>query len=117
MSHTPTPWGWWPHSCDGVISEDSTANHVAYVTRMPERGHPRFDDLVALRNANAEFIVRACNSHDALLAACKRMLEIFPLGPLEIAAKFGPDADPDTLYCAACDDAEKAIALATEVKP
>ena len=42
------------------------------------------DFLVAcisdITKANAEYIVRACNSHDDLLAACKAMITDFDLG-------------------------------------
>lgn len=66
--HTPTPW--WNES--GVIHaqaadwtpEEHNCCHPAYANQNidPEDGDT---------DANAEFIVRACNNYDKLLATCK----------------------------------------------
>lgn len=68
IEHTPMPW--WNES--GVIHakavdwtpQEHRCCHPASANQNidPEDGDPE---------ANAEFIVRACNSHDNLLAACK----------------------------------------------
>lgn len=72
--HTPTPYelsgsASWPR-CPGVPrsvwtggSDMRKQKRICIITR---RGAEE-------SNANAEFIVRACNSHDALVAACKRL--------------------------------------------
>lgn len=65
--HTKLPWKVSKASLDGkelfVRGDDVTI--VACRHRLP---YP-------LSNANMEFIVRACNSHDALLEACKAAVE------------------------------------------
>ena len=61
--HTPTPW----HSFGPIIHHNG--QHVAHVVNN-ER-HPDGDTGSPEQRANAEFIVRACNSFDDLLAACK----------------------------------------------
>lgn len=76
----------------GLSDESQVIAHVPYET--PED------------RANAEFIVRAVNSHDALLAACQELLamvdELLPLAPK--GCRWG------TL---ATDNARKAITQAT----
>lgn len=65
-THTPLPWaitvpkkepfGWWIHAGDVLVCSCGT--------------RPLSDEALA----NAAFIVRACNSHDDLLAACEAAL-------------------------------------------
>ena len=59
--HTPTPYEY-PIDCGCIFSED---REIALV-----HGEDRA--------ANAAFIVRACNSHDALVEACKQALYAIP---------------------------------------
>jgi hypothetical protein len=71
MKHTPLPW----HFQDEYIRADSenmddSGNIVADVYVKPSSTH---DDIM---QANAAFIVRACNSHYEMLAALKGMLSI-----------------------------------------
>lgn len=60
QTHTPGPWTW---QHDGevidIVSEQQT---VAML-----------DDNGCETEANAEFIVRACNCHEELLEACKEL--------------------------------------------
>jgi len=60
--HTPTPWKWrTPRTgCRQAYLVGSGEIPIAYLAQ-PELQDPR------KRKANATFIVRACNSHDALL--------------------------------------------------
>ena len=72
--HTPTPWRAQRRDKDGVaiIAErrdippggTPTNGLVAYATR-------RFSEPKEIWEANAAFIVRACNSHEAMRAALK----------------------------------------------
>lgn len=61
VEHTTGPWRWEKElyrTEDGVIiGKQSTICRVTRTNQAP----------------NAEFIVRACNNHDALLEACKAM--------------------------------------------
>ena len=65
MKHTPTPWyasadgNGGEHIQSAAINEN---NYVARVDAMDEQGF-----------ANADLIVKAVNSHDALVAACEAM--------------------------------------------
>ncbi len=64
MTHTPTPW----HTKNNETEiADSRGWRIAYVSFEA----PRTADE---RDANAAFIVRACNSHEQLLEACKALL-------------------------------------------
>lgn len=63
--HTPIPWTFddiW-HLIKGPNGEEVAAIHSAQASDTARRGN-RFT-----ANANAEFIVRACNNHDKLVAA------------------------------------------------
>jgi hypothetical protein len=68
--HTATPW----------IFKLSTSKRLAFV-ETENREYPNFSRIVEMskrHNPNFEgdaaFIVRACNAHDDLLAACKALL-------------------------------------------
>lgn len=74
--HTPTPW-WW-----GRDKKHGGAHNLNSATRpdvdIAIGGTSGFwllegiaGNVRARTKADAEFIVRACNSHDGLLAACK----------------------------------------------
>mgnify|MGYP001571673100 CR=1 FL=1 len=71
MTHTPTPWQIDPYSDETIaICTDGSGNHEHVATlerRTDETG--RDDDTEARREADADFILRACNAHDDLLAA------------------------------------------------
>lgn len=71
--HTPTPWEMLP----------AYTNRNAYpIGKLRNAGATKYWDIVGEATgiggteeedkANASFIVRACNAHDELLAACKR---------------------------------------------
>jgi len=65
MKHTPTPWyasadgNGGDHIQSAAINEN---NYVARVDAMDEQGF-----------ANTDLIIKAVNSHDALVAACEAM--------------------------------------------
>ena len=63
MSHTPGPW-----IAEGgsVFSDDATGSIVATCDGFRYAPRPKSEVL-----ANAEFIVRVCNSHAAMLEALK----------------------------------------------
>ena len=68
--HAPTPWKASGKTIKGNTCRDSSKVTIA---RVDSRGKfvPGCDE------ANAEFIVRACNNHDALLAALKECSDFF----------------------------------------
>ena len=65
MKHTPLPWSFEKHTAGASIKgsgkEWIATLQISFV-----------DDIEA--KANAEFIVRACNSHYDLLEACKKVI-------------------------------------------
>ena len=91
QAHTPTPW----HIIKVPLSQ-----RVAYQVR-PEKGLPVIETS---HEANATFIVKACNSHEALVEACKA-LEQF---------ETTPDKDVVTISYKAIERARKALKLAEE---
>lgn len=72
--HTPTPW-----KVEGPFLERSIFGEKDLVTRLVG-----FDKI---QSANAAFIVRAVNSHDALIKALKDALEVI--------GSWGPDGSPE----------------------
>ena len=78
--HTPTPWflGPTPGYLGGTQYKDDGARHSDPITiRSPAHTEEIATVWTYLlpTEANAEFIVRACNSHDEVLAALERLLE------------------------------------------
>jgi hypothetical protein len=86
--HTPTPWGWYAEDSSMVIlcghnqsgDLDPMEQHVASITPCEacRSGNPKepwtWGRCTTPTEANAEFIVRAANAHDALLKALKAAL-------------------------------------------
>jgi hypothetical protein len=104
-THTEGPW-----NIDTV--DENAAEGAAYALTTVVESQAGDCHIAFVFNDKPADALLICAAPD-LLAACKRMLEIFPMGPLDMAAKFGPDADPDTLYAQACEMADKAIQKAT----
>ncbi len=96
-AHTPTPWVW---LSGGIISRSPLANHSSTENLIGIWKH-------VPSKANTDFIRRACNAHDALLAACERV-EVE--SPHEYDCQMRPHAEC-TCYRA---DVAAAIALAKE---
>lgn len=94
--HTPTPWAFEPdHSKrDGSQFIFSDADRDTWVATAENR-----ETNGAEASANAAFIVRACNSHDALVAALR-----------EIAAMNGT-------YCGVAVETARAALAAAESQP
>ena len=64
--HNPAPWGYWPECCRlGGMITSAGGGHVCEPTY--------YDSAQERTKANAEHIVRCVNSHDALVAACKKI--------------------------------------------
>ena len=71
MEHTPTPWTANEQFVQG-------ADHTTIVNTFGNYPpHERLGQIAAFAEAkaNAEFLCRACNSHDALLEACEAFIE------------------------------------------
>ena len=64
MNHTPTPW---------TIEE--VDQHILGYKQWELKGPNNIIATVALHKPDAEFIVRACNAHEDLVEACKRLLK------------------------------------------
>lgn len=71
--HTPTPWkrGYYP---DDI--ETSGGTTIALVPRAIGKVYRISHDISAEPDANAAFIVRACNAHDSLVEAAQLALEL-----------------------------------------
>lgn len=67
QTHTPTPW-----MADGPMV--SKAGTLICVADCEDLAKDMPDEEA---EANAKFIVLACNSHDALLKSCKNLVEQF----------------------------------------
>ncbi len=83
MKHTPTPWTAETHTVqDGkggykyvrVYPSDNYSHEVALVTTKIDSQEDK---------ANAEFIVRACNSHDKLIEALKEASDLLWEAPVQ----------------------------------
>ena len=81
--HTPTPW---QTTGDGLIWRGKPDENIAQVLARPYDGE--------LNSANAAFIVRAVNSHQALVAALERMLGAYEADK-EAGFSFGNDNAAD----------------------
>ena len=74
MNHTPTPW---TNNGDCLTAADGERyllyfpidNHARMAQSTDPQLAARGRDLLQEDESNAAFIVRACNSHDALVAA------------------------------------------------
>ena len=68
--HTPGPWSWnTDYNEDNVFSVWVEAPDVTHKTTNICVADCSWVELLEEAEANAEFIVRACNTHDELLAA------------------------------------------------
>ena len=76
MKHTALPWHWWieDHSMATLSGQDELRDHVMSVSPCKNcivEGESPFGKCTMPSEADAAFIVQACNSHDDLVAACK----------------------------------------------
>ena len=77
MNHTPTPWKIdriLTHNAAPIITAETCWRDQPRIVAKAMYHSGSEDPEV---HANAEFIVRACNSHDALLEALKILLDEF----------------------------------------
>ena len=89
--HTPGPWR---YTDGGIIDNAPPRGHagVEIADVLGADTHDRRGPVLKQEaRANAAFIVRACNSHDDLLAACKFALD-------SIASRKRGLLKPDPLY-------------------
>ena len=72
MSEKHTPWRFGrTDMSESIMIVDSNDNYVAKILIRQSGGAVISKAMEAPRRDNAEFIVQACNSHDALLEATK----------------------------------------------
>lgn len=73
MTHTPTPWHFsettWPDNIETINVAAEDGYHVCKVSSRYST------DGCSENEANAVFIVRACNSHDKLVEAISALLQ------------------------------------------
>jgi hypothetical protein len=86
--HSPLPWSVCGTTLSPLYASVVTADGVEFM----------HDDDTLMSKADAEFIVRACNAHDELLAALKAVVDMF-----------GPWHDDDCPADDTCDCSSKPI--------
>lgn len=72
QQHTPTPWTW-ARQNPGALTEGE--NELFFINSV----------AFELSKANAEFIVRACNAHDELVAALEGTIDCLTAHELDCA--------------------------------
>ena len=106
--HTPGPWRFWATKQGAGPSQRWSITDDPQIVRAERT-------LVgsAQGRANAEFIVRACNSHDELLVVCEKAVEDCTLcgGTDRFLVGVGPSAHFET-GCIKCAGLRAAIAKA-----
>lgn len=75
--HTPTPWTVY----NAHLQNESTGDEFPTITAWDEKGDCSVTVAICSPDAdavyeNAAFIVRAVNTHEDLLAACRRVVEV-----------------------------------------
>lgn len=70
--HSPLPWGWDGHNVTGLDGGVIPVEGIA----QPHGWPPDAQGI-----ANAEFIVRACNSHEALVEALRAIVSAYDSSP------------------------------------
>ena len=70
-NHTPTPWHYTDHVGPylTVYADGAKGRPIVKLTE------PFYCDGGGVARANAEFLCRAANSHEQLVAACRRLME------------------------------------------
>jgi hypothetical protein len=90
IQHTPTPWinAGITHEGDAVPGLLITGANkcVAFVTNWDEEMN--INEIQPQVSANADFILRACNSHDAMLDVCNGMQDLIDRCGLKVNAEF-----------------------------
>jgi YD repeat-containing protein len=76
--HTPVPWSIAgvsvnPHEGHVIESDSADGRTIAWTCNSLDNNGEEYISQEDI--ANAEFIIRACNSHDALLAALMQLME------------------------------------------
>lgn len=133
--HTPTPWEWWKCGSQFMLSSVSHGKLIILqATRDGMQGatlRVRDHNTCTMHKITHEdeehpdlkFILRAVNSYDDLLAACRDLLDGFwDMSPLEYAASRNV-RDAGGVMCMSDEEGERikararaAVAKATEVQ-
>ena len=96
MNHTPTPWTYIASNCSNFVHIETDTDHSTIATLAK--------GTKSQKEANAAFIVRACNAHDAMIHALNEFLEVGPY--VSNADSIAP------ALVAACKQARAALKLA-----
>ena len=80
MKHTALPWHWWieDHSMATLSGQDELRDHVMSVSPCKNcivEGESPFGKCTMPSEADAAFIVQACNSHDDMVKALTNLAE------------------------------------------
>jgi hypothetical protein len=88
-THTPTPWeteiSVSNYGLLGIRKANGSKLGICSVIGADGAHNPRYGISADEAKANAAFIVRAVNSHDDLLAACKELLRLSEISDEEWA--------------------------------
>ncbi len=68
QNHTPTPWSYVAYNDGYALVQETGAPYTQYSSDIGDIGAVTSDPKY-IKEANAAFIVRACNSHAALVEA------------------------------------------------
>ena len=74
--HTPIPWSISKRGVACICANTPNSNIIVNCGGWGNNTH----EIIPEQEANAALIVKAVNSHDALVAALKRVLSIGPMG-------------------------------------
>lgn len=76
MSHTPTPWREYPaHELNDLLTEDQYYRSIESGRGYQDADKGGFCLSGFINPEDSAFMIRACNSHDALIASMKLMLK------------------------------------------
>lgn len=75
LSHTPTPWKWWTSNSFKRLSSEATGKDGDVLSGFSP-GYGARNLGVNVSEDDAEFIVLACNNHDALVATVEALLAL-----------------------------------------
>jgi hypothetical protein len=103
--HTPAPW-----HLDSEVLEGKPLLRVRF--RVVAKGRTITQCYYSTGDEYAEADARLIAAAPELLAALKDILEVFSLGPLGAAAKYGPDVDVREIEARTVEAGHAAIAKA-----
>ncbi len=83
MTHTPGPWKFYEAKTTAMLDDLKDEEKRTFRIYADSFGMTVHHVATGIIEANAELIVRACNSHDELLEALKRLVLAFDVGDMK----------------------------------